>query len=192
MYICVIPIPVRIQNISFTLKIFPWPYCHRQGLPQAVLPVLEFHMTRVVWHVFLCLASFHEHNVCKNSSICYLQQQFTLKFFLFFFFFFQCQSLSHVQLFATLWTVACQAPLSMVFSRQKYWSGQPLPSPGHLPHPGIEPGLLHCRQILYQLNHQGSPSLSFKDNFGMPPSMQDLSSPTRNRTCTPCVGSSKS
>ena len=40
------------------------------------------------------------------------------------------QSLSHVQLFATLWTVACQAPLSMGFSRQQYWSGLPSPPPG--------------------------------------------------------------
>ena len=41
---------------------------------------------------------------------------------------------------AVLWTVACQAPLSMGFSRQEYWSGLPFPSPGHLPDPGIEPG----------------------------------------------------
>ena len=41
---------------------------------------------------------------------------------------------------ATLWTVACQAPLSMGFSRQEYWSGLPFPSPGDLPNPGIEPG----------------------------------------------------
>ena len=50
------------------------------------------------------------------------------------------KSLSRVRLFATLWTEAYQAPLSMGFSRQEYWSGLPLPSPGHLPHPGIEPG----------------------------------------------------
>ena len=41
---------------------------------------------------------------------------------------------------ATLWTVARQAPLSMGFSKQEYWSGLPFPSPGHLPNPGIEPG----------------------------------------------------
>ena len=41
-------------------------------------------------------------------------------------------------LFATLWTVACQASLSMGFSRQGYWSGLPCPSPGDLPHSGIE------------------------------------------------------
>ena len=46
---------------------------------------------------------------------------------------------SHVQLFATLWTVAHQAPLSTGFSRQEYWSGLPFPSPGDLPDPGIEP-----------------------------------------------------
>ena len=47
--------------------------------------------------------------------------------------------LSHVRLFATPCTVAYQAPLSMGFSRQTYWSGVPLPSPGALPDPGIEP-----------------------------------------------------
>ena len=41
---------------------------------------------------------------------------------------------------ATPWTVACQAPLSMEFSRQEYWSELPFPSPGDLPDPGIEPG----------------------------------------------------
>ena len=49
------------------------------------------------------------------------------------------KSLSHVQLFVTPWTIACQAPLSMEFSRQGYWSGLPFPSPGDLPNPGIEP-----------------------------------------------------
>ena len=50
------------------------------------------------------------------------------------------KSLSRVRLFATLWAVARQAPLSMGFSRQEYWSGLPFPSPGDLPNPGIEPG----------------------------------------------------
>ena len=47
--------------------------------------------------------------------------------------------LSHVQLFVSPWTVVCQAPLSMEFSRQEYWSGLPCPSPGVLPDPGIKP-----------------------------------------------------
>ena len=50
------------------------------------------------------------------------------------------KSFSHVQLFATPWTVAHEAPPSMGFSRQEYWSGLPFPSPGDLPDPGIEPG----------------------------------------------------
>ena len=45
---------------------------------------------------------------------------------------------SCVWLFATPWTVACQAPLSMGFPRQEYWSGLPFPTPGNLPNPGIE------------------------------------------------------
>ena len=45
----------------------------------------------------------------------------------------------HVQLFVTLWIVARQAPLSMGFSRQAYWSGLPFPTPADLPDPGIEP-----------------------------------------------------
>ena len=49
------------------------------------------------------------------------------------------KSLSRVRLFATPWTVAHQAPPSMEFSRQQYWSGLPFPSPGDLPNPGIEP-----------------------------------------------------
>ena len=47
--------------------------------------------------------------------------------------------ISCVQLSVTPWTVACQAPLPMEFSRQEYWSGLPFPSPGDLPNSGIEP-----------------------------------------------------
>ena len=62
------------------------------------------------------------------------------------------QSLSHVRLFAIPWTVVLQAPLSMRFSRQEYWSGLPCPSPGDLPNPGIEPGspALQANSLLIQ------------------------------------------
>ena len=63
--------------------------------------------------------------------------------------------LSRVRLFVTPWTVACQAPLSMGFSKQEYWSGLPFLSAGTFPAQGLHPGLLHCRQILYHLSHQG-------------------------------------
>ena len=52
----------------------------------------------------------------------------------------EVKSLSPVRLFVTPWTVAYQAPSSMGFSRQGYWSGLPFPSPGDLPNQGIEPG----------------------------------------------------
>ena len=50
----------------------------------------------------------------------------------------EVKSLSRGQFFATLRTIACQAPLSMGFSRQECWSGLPFPSPEDLPNPGIE------------------------------------------------------
>ena len=63
---------------------------------------------------------------------------------------------------AILWTVACQAPLSMGFSRQEYWSGLSFPSPGDLPNPGI----LHCRQMFYQLCYEGSPNFVIIPCYG--------------------------
>ena len=63
---------------------------------------------------------------------------------------------SHVQLFATPWTVAYQAPPSMEFFRQEYWSGLPFPSPGIFLTQGYNPGLPHYRQTLYRLSPQGS------------------------------------
>ena len=59
------------------------------------------------------------------------------------------------------WTITCQAPLSVEFSRQEYWSELPFPPPGDLPDPGIEPAspVVSCigRQVLYLLSHRGSP-----------------------------------
>ena len=49
------------------------------------------------------------------------------------------KSLSRIRLFVTPWTTAYQAPPSMEFSRQEYWSGLPFPSSGDLPNPGIKP-----------------------------------------------------
>ena len=62
------------------------------------------------------------------------------------------RALSHVRLFSAPWTVAQQAPLSMEFSRQEYWSGLPFPSPGNLPDPGIEAGspLLQADSLLFE------------------------------------------
>ena len=74
------------------------------------------------------------------------------------------QSLSRVQLLATLWTVAHQAPLSMGFPRLEHWIGLPFPSSGDLPDPGIEPGspALQVDSLLAQL--QGKPMYILNDN----------------------------
>ena len=63
--------------------------------------------------------------------------------------------LSCVWLFATAWTVTCQAPLSVGFSRQEYWSGYPFPSPGDLPDPGIKPMSPVLQVDSLPLSHQG-------------------------------------
>ena len=60
-----------------------------------------------------------------------------------------CDPMDFTSLCATLWIVAYQASLSMDFSRQEYWSGLPCPLPGDLPNSGLNPGLLHHRQILH-------------------------------------------
>ena len=81
---------------------------------------------------------------------------------------------SHVQLFATLWTVVCQAPLPMGFSRQEYWRGLPCPPPGDLPDPWIKtaslmsPALQASLQQLYSEQfywHQFSNSIG---SLGVP------------------------
>ena len=66
------------------------------------------------------------------------------------------ESLSHVRPCVTPWTVALQTPLCMGFSRQEYWSGLPFPSPGDLPDLELNLSVVHGRQILYGLSHQGS------------------------------------
>ena len=60
------------------------------------------------------------------------------------------------------WTVACQAPLSMGFSRQEYWSALPFPSPGDFSDPGIKPVSLISLALQVDssaLSHQGSPKV---------------------------------
>ena len=66
---------------------------------------------------------------------------------------------SRVRLFATPWTVVRQAPLSMAFSRQEYWSGLPFPSPGHLPHPGIKHGSLALQACSLPSEPPGKPTV---------------------------------
>ena len=76
---------------------------------------------------------------------------------------------SCVWLFATLWTVAYQAPPSMGFSRQEYRNELPFPSPGIFQTQGLNLALLYCRQRLYCLSHQGSRGCTINLKFVMTP-----------------------
>ena len=67
--------------------------------------------------------------------------------------------LSHVRPFATPWTVAHEAPPSVGFSRQEYWSGLPFPSPGDLPDQGIEPRSLTLQADALPSELPGNPLL---------------------------------
>ena len=101
---------------------------------------------------------------------------------------------------ATPWTVALQAPLSMGFPRQEYWSGLPFLLQGIFLTQGLNLGPLHCRQILYHMSHKEYMCvcvcvcvsllnllqywICFMLWFFWPQNMWDLSSPTRDRTHT--------
>ena len=75
---------------------------------------------------------------------------------------------SCVRLFVTLWTTACQAPLSMGFSRQEYWIGLPFPPPGDLPDSGSNPHLfylLHWQPDSLTLEHLRRPSRAIREAY---------------------------
>ena len=69
--------------------------------------------------------------------------------------------LSHVWLFATPWTIVHQGLLSMLFSRQEYWSGVAYPFSSRSFQHRNQTSLLHCRRVLYHLSHQGSPGVKY-------------------------------
>ena len=75
--------------------------------------------------------------------------------------------LSRVRLFVTPWTVAYEAPLSMGFSRQEYWSGLPFLSPGDLPNPGIEPRSPTLQAGALPSEPPGEPRLLSEDSHNL-------------------------
>ena len=92
---------------------------------------------------------------------------------------------NHVQLFATLWTVACQAPLFMGFSKQEYWSGLTFPPPGDLPNTGTETvslmspalaGWFFTTSVTWEA--QVSKGIQ-KENWGFPGSLEEPKKPSQ-------------
>ena len=89
------------------------------------------------------------------------------------------------------WTAAHQAPLSRRFLRQGYWSGLSFPSQGIFLTQGSNPGLLHCRQILYQLSYKGGPwgrVLLFGSHRGQPGWFRLDLPQSASQSCPPCKG----
>ena len=74
-------------------------------------------------------------------------------------------SLGHAQLFATAWTIAHQAPLSMDVFRQEYWSGLPFPPPRDLPDPGIQPASPALAGGFFTIEPLGKPCMLFTFAF---------------------------
>ena len=84
--------------------------------------ILYFLRMSISWCVCVCMYLCVYIHTYLHSYICCVLSHF-----------------SRVQLFVTLWTIACQAPPSMGFPRKEHWSGLPFPSPGVIPDPGFEP-----------------------------------------------------
>ena len=123
------------------------------------LPSMGSHRVGHDWSDLAAIILHWEHTFNKLLPICLLRELLSFKVcgFLSSPMKVKVKLLSHVRLFATPWTVAHQAPLSMGFSRQHTGVGYHFLLQGIFPTQGSNPGLPHCRQRLYPLSHQGGP-----------------------------------
>ena len=94
----------------------------------------EFQRSGLPQLILVCVCVCARAGVCACARVCVCMLRCT-------------------QLFATPWTIACQTPLYMVFSRQEYWSGLPFPAPGDLPDPGSKPASLASPTLQQTLYH---------------------------------------
>ena len=100
--------------------------------------------------------------------------------------FFHNQLLSHVWLFVTPWTVNCQAPLSMGFSRQEYWSGLLFSPPVDLPHPRMRPMSLHWQVSSLPLA-SGKLRRSYNQAWVSEKALESDVKEISQRPCFPCL-----
>ena len=125
--------PGRLMLLSLERE---WPYCcSRQAvlLQEAPVYCVAF-LSSILYHTRMFMAAvFITRRIGTNLNVCWSEV-----------------TQSWPALSDPMDSSLHQAPLSMGFSRQEYWSGLPLPFPGNLP----DPGLPHCRQTLYCLNHR--------------------------------------
>ena len=129
---------ITVQKHQFfcaQLSLWSNSYIHTRLLEKPVLTTLTF-VSKVISLLFNTLSrfatAFLPRSRCLLISWLRLPSAGIVK----------VKPLGHVQLFMTPWTLTQQAPPSLGFSRQEYWRVLPFPSPGDLPHPGIEPGSL--------------------------------------------------
>ena len=143
------------KNFEFWAKFF----CTSHIL--VILELFPSEPPRILHYIIIiCLHWLRLYNIYMYVWILYI---YIYIIFMCIFSHFSC-----VRLFATLWTVICQAPLSMRFSRQEYWSGLPCPSPGDLPDPEIEPASLMSPALAagsLPLAPPGRPQSSKETNF---------------------------
>ena len=119
-----------VYGSCFQLANLKYDICRGFLSPNKILPlVLKYNASLSGFSILYLYGCF----LISSSSLSHFYQFLLLQFSM------KVKSLSRVRLFATSWTGAYGASLSMGFSRQEYWSGLPFPSPEGLPDPGIEP-----------------------------------------------------
>ena len=116
---------MKLHKASYKTFSYFSPKYLKKFSPSTVLNYSEYQ------HSTYVLPKFHKIPSFLKMSLYHLSEEVKWS---------EVKSLSHVWLFVTPWAVAYQAPQSMGFSREEYWSRLSFPSPGDLPDPGIEPG----------------------------------------------------
>ena len=140
--------------VSNGLCVFNWSILGLVSAVQQFESAISIHISPPSWaSLLLPSPTSRSSQGTALSSLCYI----AASHYLFILHVCVCYVLCRVWLFATVQTVAHQAPLSMEFSRQEYWSGLPFPSPEDFPNPGIEPWSPALQADSFRFELQGGP-----------------------------------